>query len=208
MIQRRESAARSRRHATRSSTRRLAAAHIVSPLFVISLTACAQSTADDVAEEYTPPGWMAEMAQANDEFYAFHTQCMLDAGYPIAMTIDGVTSSDRPMTEAQQKADWTCYEATVAAVPVPEQSAEIYYERVLDTARCLEDQGYDNLGTPPSEESWAQAYTSEGDLWSPYGQLYAANPQISESEWYRLKSICIEDGVSFGLSFQEPDPAG
>ncbi|MBM7479709.1 hypothetical protein ACFP63_06560 [Oerskovia jenensis] len=153
---------------------------------------------------------MAEQLQTTEAFTAFQEACAREKGYTVTTEIDGGISLDlsgAPLE--QQKAFDTvmnaCYNKAIGQLGEQEvPAASDFYDRVVDTHACLLAEGY-TLADPPSRETWIDTFNGADtvNVWSPYAALLEAEPEISKDEWYRLKSICVEDGVVYTTDFAE-----
>lgn len=182
------------------------------------LGGCTASTGQsEPGGTYTPPAWMAQAAQRNEFQGQAMVECLAAAGIQATADPDGGIGSKMPeatskkqadaQTEVQEVQTEACYQQVEARLGSATQlSSAQQYGQMVDTFQCLRAQGHSDLGDPPSEAAWTDAFRNSSDVWSPYGQLYAANPDISETEWKDLKAVCVEGGVIFGVSFPEATP--
>lgn len=208
-------AADCRRRSAAATTAQVVVTAAASALLLGACTASPERSAPAAA--YTPPAWMAQTAQENELRGEAMVDCMAAAGYLVEADPEGGVSSKSP--EAASFEDWkaqnevadaqgeACFQQVDAQLgPSAPLSDAQYYAQMLDTLECLRAQGHTDLGDPPSETAWVEASKGSDDLWLPYGQLYAANPDITETEWNALKAICVEGGSTFGVSFGDGTP--
>jgi len=185
------------------------------------LTAC---TASPVAgptptTDYTPPAWMAQAQESAERKAVALNSCLDDAGIGITAVADGgsiAMSGDlgsRDVSEAEgaarrdaeDKAMERCIMDLEAAFPVAEQSNEVRYDQMTQTAECVRANGYPEIGEPPSRAAWVDAYDDGSpQLWSPYQQVYRLHPDITEEAWRSLRAVCADGGVTFTLTFDDP----
>ncbi|MET4224656.1 hypothetical protein [Oerskovia enterophila] len=183
---------------------------------LLACAACTPAPPQQAPEApYTPPAWMAEQRQTTETFTALQEACARENGYAVTTEIDGGVSIDLSSTPPeQQKAFATvlegCYDNAVEQMGEQDfPTADVFYDRVVDTHACLLAEGH-SPSDPPSRETWIDSFNQADtvDVWSPYAALLEAEPEISEDEWYRLKSICVEDGIVFTTEFAQDVPNG
>lgn len=182
---------------------------------------CTPTTQMPEKIEYTAPAWMAEELQLIERSGEAFASCLRERGYVVETKVDGGGRIKIPdgMSDEDQKAYFAGEEK--AAIACQAASDEVYagvtepdpgmvYERALDTRDCLAAQGYGLLPDPPTRESYVAdlaSVRSGGNsmgLWLPYKDLDEAYPQVTEDEWYLLKSECVEFGSSYSTNFDQP----
>lgn len=95
-----------------------------------------------------------------------------------------------------------CLKELQSTFPVTEESNEVRYDKMAQTAECVRANGYPEVGQPPSKDTWVETYDDMNvDPWSPYRELYRLHPDITEDAWRSLRAICAQGGVSYSLIF-------
>lgn len=180
------------------------------------LGACTGSSESSSPAAYTQPAWMVQAAQENELRGEAMVECLATAGIQVTAEPGGGVSGKLPevapehakaQSEAMEAQSKTCRQRVQARLGFATQLSDAQqYVQMTDTLECLRAQGRTELGDPPSEAAWVDAFNSGDDLWSPYGQLYKANPDITETEWNALKEVCAEGGVLFDITFGDGTP--
>jgi len=194
---------------------------LMTPLCVVAATVLAACTAAPAPEptpttDYTPPAWMAQAQESAERKAVVMRSCLEDAGVKLQVFADGgelsmsgdsgtsdATDEEiKARDEADQKVVARCLAEVTTAFPATEESNEVRYDKMVQTAECVRANGYPEIGEPPSRAAWVDAYDDMNiDLWSPYRELYRLHPDITEDTWRSLRTICAEGGVSYSLIF-------
>lgn len=182
------------------------------------LTACTAAPAPDPTSTaaYTPPAWMAQAAESAERQAVIMRSCLEEAGVGASAFADGgslsISSKLGPddLTEDETKARAASESKTVerclkelqSTFPVTEESNEVRYDKMVQTAECVRANGYPEVGQPPSKDTWVETYDDMNvDPWNPYRELHRLHPDITEDAWRSLRAICAQGGVSYSLNF-------
>lgn len=155
---------------------------------------------------------MLETLQAHERLDRAVAACMGERGLPYAQAeVDGSASYSADgvppaQVERLQAAAYECWEESEPLAGFVDYPTGTVYDQSVETWECLAAQGYD-LPDPPSKASWVEGFDAGEEVWAPYMDLYEQDPEIEESEWFRLKGICVESGIVFSPDLSDP-PAG
>lgn len=154
------------------------------------LTGCSGTAPGDADSqtEFTPPAWMAEQIQAEDEKAAHIETCLTEAGFTFEKFPQGGYEFPEESAEAGTAKMRECaQEVGGEESPPTAEQWRIVYKMALQTRDCLEAQGYD-VDEPVSEE---QFLDSKGQ-WSAYSSVDFSG--MENEEWAELKRTCPEPG--------------
>lgn len=194
---------------------------LTAPLCVVAAVLLAACTAAPAPEptppaDYTPPAWMAQAQESAERQAVIMRSCLEEAGVGASVFADGGSLSlssklgpddlaedeSKARAESQSRTVERCLKEVESAFPVTEESNEVRYDKMAQTAECVRANGYPEIGQPPSKDTWVDTYDDMNvDPWSPYRELYRLHPDITEDAWRSLRAICAQGGVSYSLSF-------
>ena len=131
------------------------------------------------------------IAQSPYDWTRNMSQCLQEKGWDVAVTPDGAIHMDLPQEQGApyDEDDKTCEEHfgyDVAPVYTDDDVREIY-AKVVATAECIAEQGYDP-GDPPSEQTFVEQVQSDTGGWDPYSDLYPH--RMGVEEYYELIEKC------------------
>lgn len=162
------------------------------------LVGCSSSgEVDTSVTEYTEPAWMAEVRAQDEEYTTAMTACLegqgvhaVATGGDVAVSLplgdDGraVPGSDVAADQAQSYCG-----ALIPAQSYLQNSAEVEYAWMLDSQRCIENEGYE-LPEPPSWEAWRD----RGDgRYSPHRHV-SEDGSLPTEDFHALIETCPQGG--------------
>jgi hypothetical protein len=130
------------------------------------------------------------------EWPQVQAECMHGEGFPdVAILPDGGLQpglSDEAQESAYLLSRYVCtakypIDPKYAAPLTAEQIGAVYDYYLDDLVPCLEDNGY-SVPEPPSREVFEENFA--GERWSPYAEVFGADPSIPIDEYYRVSAEC------------------
>lgn len=170
----------------------------------VAMAGCVSETsAEDVARDYVPPSWMAEVRAQDEEYMTSMIECLKGQGVEGSGNsgwVGGFVASDesfQPLPGAKEITD-AALETCGAIVPEQEWRSlplGIEYDRMLDVRKCLIVEGYD-LPEAPSREAWIDDPTLYDPHWI-INQPNDAGQSLSSTEVDRLNAVCTPSSQKF-----------
>jgi len=147
-------------------------------------------------------GTPAQNAATADPYLAYGTsmaECLQAAGWAVTGRPDGGLAADFPEVQgsAYEEDRAACEHSLGYDVPPPELTDDqirALYAKTLQTADCLEREGYEP-GEPPSEQEYIDQTHGLGG-WDPYGAIYYPGGPVTEQKYFELLAICPRGWVS------------
>ena len=117
--------------------------------------------------------------------------CLQEKGWDVEVSPDGgmnmtVPTGQEDAYDSDVKACEASFGYDVVPVYTDDQVREIY-KKVVATADCLTEQGYEP-GTPPSEQAFVEQVKSGPGGWDPYSDLYPST--MDNEEYYAALGQC------------------
>lgn len=133
----------------------------------------------------------APTSEANMEWAANMQSCMNEGGWDIEVRPDGGISANYADDQASAfNAAYAECETKFGYDVAPtytDDEIKAIYAKVVDTAACITEQGYDP-GEPPTEQTFIDQVRGDGG-WDPYIDLYVPGG-LTDDEYFALLEEC------------------